>query len=211
MLEVKKLSYKYNDQEILKDINYTFEKNKIYSIIGKSGVGKSTFLSLISGLEFSQQGELFYNQKKVTHYASYRRNISYIFQSFNLVSYLSTVENLKLAIAIHNKTSNIESVETILGQLGIRGENLTKRCSELSGGQQQRVAIARAVALDTELIIADEPTGNLDRDNAKQVMRLFQRLKESGKCVVIVTHDTSLEKHSDVVLTLEKGQLLTIN
>lgn len=213
MLKIKNLSHNYNDQTILKNINYSFEKGKIYSIVGVSGVGKSTFLSLISGLEFIQNGQVFYNQKEVRNYAKYRQAISYIFQEFNLVSYLSAIDNIKLGLSIHRKKdrSVLPFIQTILNQLDIKEENQTKKSSQLSGGQQQRVSIARAIALDTELIIADEPTGNLDRGNAKKVMNLFKHLKEKEKCIIVVTHDPIIEKQSDVVLTIKKGQLLQIN
>ncbi|MBM7689825.1 hypothetical protein BCR24_13115 [Enterococcus ureilyticus] len=213
MLEVKNLSYRYNDQTILKNINYSFEKGKIYSIVGVSGVGKSTFLSLISGLEFLQEGQVFYNQNEVSNYVKYRKSISYIFQSFNLVSYLSAIDNIKLGLAIHQiKDRSVHPfIQSILNQLDIKGENQTKKSAQLSGGQQQRVSIARAVALDSDLIIADEPTGNLDRGNAKEVMNLFKQLKEKEKCIIVVTHDPIIEQQSDVVLTIKEGQLFKLN
>ena len=213
MLEVKNLSYHYNDQVVLKDVNYSFQPGKIYAIVGVSGVGKSTFLSLISGLEFLQEGQVYYKNQEVKDYVKYRRAISYIFQSFNLVAYLSAIDNIKLALAIHKKKKqmNTSFIQSILNQLGIKGENQSKKSTKLSGGQQQRVSIARAIALDTELIIADEPTGNLDRGNAKEVVNLFKDLKEKNKCIIVVTHDPIIEQNSDIVLTITEGKLLKIN
>lgn len=210
MLELKNLSYKYNNQEILKNINYTFEKGKIYSIVGESGVGKTTFLSLISGLEFLQQGEIFYKNKIITNIEKFRREISYIFQSFNLIPYLSAMANVQLALDIHKKTLNRYAVEDIFKELGIKGDSLVKKCSNLSGGQQQRVAIARAVALEEDLIIGDEPTGNLDKYNAKIVLDVLKNLRDKGKCVIIVTHDRNLANTTDVILTLKKGELVVL-
>lgn len=208
MLEIKDLSYRYKEQEILKNVSYIFETGKIYAIVGESGVGKSTFLSLISGLEFLQQGEIYYKDKKITNYPEYRRSISYIFQAFNLISYLSAVDNIKIALEIHRKKVSLPAINYTLKELGIQEKNTLKKCTELSGGQQQRVAIARAIALGANLVIADEPTGNLDKRNAKQVMSLFKKLSNEGKCIIVVTHDRTLAAEADVVLTLEDGALV---
>lgn len=208
MLEVKGISFKYNDQLVLDDISYKFEKGKIYSIVGESGVGKSTFLSVISGLEFSQKGEIFYKNKKVIDFQSYRSEIGYVFQSFNLIPYLSAFDNVRLGAEIHGKKLNSQDIKKNLVNLGITGENLFKKSTELSGGQQQRVAIARAITLDEELIIADEPTGNLDKTNGQQVLNMFKYLKDEDKCIIMVTHDRNLAKKTDVQLTLFNGKLI---
>ncbi|WP_408868863.1 ABC transporter ATP-binding protein [Brochothrix campestris] len=210
MLEIKKISHHYHEQQVLNQISFTFEAGKIYAIVGESGVGKSTFLSVISGLDFLQTGEIWYQTKKVTNFDCYRRQIGYVFQAFNLVPYLSAVENVRLALDIHAKVKTIAQIKEILKSVGIVGQTLEKKCADLSGGQQQRVAIARAVALDEKLIIADEPTGNLDKNNAKHVLEIFEHLKLEGKCIIMVTHDRQLANQTDIVLTLKAGELVVL-
>lgn len=210
MLKVTNISYSYQNEAVLKGINQTFEAGKIYTILGKSGVGKSTFLSLISGLEFLQEGEIEFKGETVANLAHYRRNISYIFQSLNLVQYLTPIENITIATDIH-KVVLSESPSEYLNKLGICGDIQQKKCHQLSGGQQQRVAIARALALDADLIIADEPTGSLDTVNSKNVMRIFKEFRDQGKCIIIVSHDHFFEKTSDVAFTINDGELKTIS
>lgn len=211
MLKLKNISYSYNNQEILNDVNYEFCSGKIYSIIGESGIGKSTLLSVISGLEFIQKGNIYLDEKEVKNFEKYRRKISYIFQSYNLISYLTPIENIKIASDIHKKKIDEVKLLSSLDRLGIKGINLEKPCSNLSGGQQQRVAIARALTLDTDIIIADEPTGNLDNKNSENVMKIFQSLKKDNKCIIMVTHDESLNKNADKVLTIKNNKLIEAN
>lgn len=208
MLKLKDISYSYNSQEILKNVDYEFDSGKIYSIIGESGIGKSTLLSVISGLEFIQKGSIFLNEGEVKNFEKYRKKISYVFQSYNLISYLTPTENIKIALDIHKKKVDPVKLMSSLDRLGINGVNLKKPCSNLSGGQQQRVAIARALTLDTDIIIADEPTGNLDHKNSENVMNIFESLKNNNKCVIMVTHDESLNRNADVVLTIKNKKLI---
>lgn len=208
MLKLKDISYSYNSQEILKNVNYEFDSGKIYSIIGESGIGKSTLLSVISGLEFIQKGSIFLNEGEVKNFEKYRKKISYVFQSYNLISYLTPTENIKIALDIHKKKVDPVKLMSSLDRLGINGVNLKKPCSNLSGGQQQRVAIARALTLDTDIIIADEPTGNLDHKNSENVMNIFESLKNNNKCIIMVTHDESLNRNADVVLTIKNKKLI---
>lgn len=206
MLEVKNISYSYQNVSVLENISYTFKKGTIYSIIGASGVGKSTFLALISGLEFLQHGEVHFKGEIIRDVVKYRQKIAYIFQALNLIPYLSPIENICVATDIHKKKNNA-SAAIYLNLLGIEGELQTKKCHQLSGGQQQRVAIARSLALDTDLIIADEPTGSLDKGNSQNIMKAFEKLRDEGKCVIIVTHDHAFAESADEVLTLDQGQL----
>lgn len=211
MLKLKNISYSYNNQEILRDVNYEFNSGKIYSIIGESGIGKSTLLSVISGLEFKQEGDIFLNGKEIRNFEKYRKKISYVFQAYNLISYLNPIENIKIAADIHKKKLDHSMLLSSLSCLGLQGSNLEKPCSNLSGGQQQRVAIARALALDTKIIIADEPTGNLDHGNSENVMSIFESLKKEDKCIIMVTHDESLNKKADVVLTIKNKKLVELD
>lgn len=211
MLKVKNISYSYNNQEILNNVDYEFNSGKIYSIIGESGIGKSTLLSIISGLEFKQDGNLFLNGKEIKNFEKYRKKVSYVFQSYNLIPYLSPIENIKIAADIHKKKLDHSNLLSSLSCLGLEEVQLEKACSDLSGGQQQRVAIARALALDTKIIIADEPTGNLDHGNSENVMSIFESLKKKDKCIIMVTHDESLNKKADVVLTIKNKKLVEID
>ncbi|EUJ40568.1 ABC transporter [Brochothrix campestris FSL F6-1037] len=171
---------------------------------------KARFYPLYQDWIFYKQVKFGIKQKKVTNFDCYRRQIGYVFQAFNLVPYLSAVENVRLALDIHAKVKTIAQIKEILKSVGIVGQTLEKKCADLSGGQQQRVAIARAVALDEKLIIADEPTGNLDKNNAKHVLEIFEHLKLEGKCIIMVTHDRQLANQTDIVLTLKAGELVVL-
>lgn len=209
MLKITDISYSYKDETILRNVNQVFDSGKIHTIIGQSGVGKSTFLSLISGLEFLQSGSVEFNGKPMTDLVSYRRQVSYIFQSLNLIPYLSPLENITIATNIHKvkKNQSHQSPSSYLNKVGICGDMQSKKCHQLSGGQQQRVAIARALALDSDLIIADEPTGSLDLANSENVMSIFKDLRDAGKCIIIVSHDLTFKEISDCVYTIKNGGL----
>ena len=206
MLIITDISYSYKDETILQNVSQVFDAGKIHTIIGQSGVGKSTFLSLISGLEFLQSGSIEFQGQSMTNLVSYRRQISYIFQSLNLIPYLSPLENITIATNIH-KVKNPQSPSSYLNKVGICGDIQHKKCHQLSGGQQQRVAIARALALDSDLIIADEPTGSLDLANSENVMTIFKDLRDAGKCIIIVSHDLTFKEISDYVYTIKNGRL----
>ncbi|MEC5317149.1 ATP-binding cassette domain-containing protein [Enterococcus casseliflavus] len=209
MLEVRNLSFSYQNELILENITQEFHSGMIHTILGQSGVGKSTFLSLISGLEFLQDGNIYFEDEEISNLVNYRKKISYIFQNFNLIPFSSPIDNLKIALEIH-KVTNSHSPNTYLDRLGIVGELQSKKCSQLSGGQQQRVAIARALALNSNLIIADEPTGSLDLENSKNVMSILKNLRDQGKCIIIVSHDLSFKEISDNVYTIEERKLKKI-
>lgn len=211
MLSLKHISHHYNQKSILEDVNYQFDAGHLYAIVGESGIGKSTLLSLIAGLENCQKGRLVLKSKTIEDTDSYRKNVSFIFQSYNLISYLNPVENVKIALDIHKQKYTLKQINQVLNRLGLTKELLTKPCSKLSGGQQQRVAIARALALDSDVIIADEPTGNLDKLNAELVLSIFKELKNQNKCIIFVTHDQSLGEQADTLLTIENKQLINIS
>lgn len=212
ILELKKLSYKYNDgtRYVFKDISYNFELGKIYAIKGKSGSGKTTLLSLISGLERYEEGNILYNgeelnTKDLDHYRN--TNIGIIFQSFNLLPHLDAIENIILSMDISDvKVSNKrnKAIE-LLESVGLDEERGKRRILKLSGGEQQRVAIARSLSYNPDIIIADEPTGNLDHETEKEIMEIFKTLaKKENKCVIIVTHSKSIADDADIVYELKK-------
>ena len=204
ILEFSNLKYTYNGkQSILRGASGKLEQGKLYAILGPSGCGKTTLLSLLGGLDSPENGQILFAGKDIaeTGLADHRRNhVSFIFQSYNLIDYLTPVETVAL-------TSKLPPLP-ILERLGLTKEEAKRNVLKLSGGQQQRVAIARALASEAPVILADEPTGNLDEDTAQDITEI---LKESAhkmnKCVVVVTHSNELAKQADVVFRLRKGEL----
>ena len=204
ILEVKGLQYSYeNKKRVLRGINAQMEQGKMYAILGPSGCGKTTLLSLLGGLDSPSSGQILYQGEDIakTGLADHRRShVAFIFQSYNLIDYLTPVENVALT-AKHPPLP-------ILEQLGLTAEEAKRNVLKLSGGQQQRVAIARALASDAQVILGDEPTGNLDEDTAAEITAILKdSAHKSGKCVVIVTHSNESAKEADVVFRLRKGDL----
>ena len=204
ILEVKGLQYSYeNKKRVLRGINAQMEQGKMYAILGPSGCGKTTLLSLLGGLDSPSSGQILYQGEDIatTGLADHRRShVAFIFQSYNLIDYLTPVENVALT-AKHPPLP-------ILERLGLTAEEAKRNVLKLSGGQQQRVAIARALASDAQVILGDEPTGNLDEDTAAEITAILKdSAHKSGKCVVIVTHSNELAKEADVVFRLRKGDL----
>lgn len=204
ILEFYDLKYTYDGKRnILKGISGEMDQGKLYAILGPSGCGKTTLLSLLGGLDSPANGRILFAGKDIaeTGLADHRRNhVSFIFQSYNLIDYLTPVENVAL-------TSRLPPLP-VLERLGLTKEEAKRNVLKLSGGQQQRVAIARALASEAPVILADEPTGNLDEDTARDITEI---LKESahqmGKCMVVVTHSNELAKQADVVFRLKRGVL----
>ena len=204
-LQLKYISYFYNKElPILQNINISFERGKMYAILGKSGSGKTTLLSLLAGLDEPVDGVILYegNILKGKELDNYRaKHVSIIFQSYNLIDYLTAVENIEF---ITNKNAR-----PILHELGILEEDMDRNVLQLSGGQQQRVAIGRALTSETDILLADEPTGNLDEKTAKEIAEILKNTAyRKKKCVIVVTHSSEVAKYADIVLNLKKGKLL---
>ncbi len=203
-LELKNVSYAYEKgKAVLQNVSGSLETGKMYAILGPSGSGKTTLLSLLGGLDVPTQGSVLFDGEDIAAKGleHHRRNhISLIFQSYNLIDYMTPVENVRL-------TAKLDAAP-ILERLGLEQDEIARNVLKLSGGQQQRVAIARALASDAPVILADEPTGNLDADTAEEITAI---LKESahafGKCVVVVTHSGEVAKQADVVLEIKRGHL----
>lgn len=220
ILSFEDVSYHYLDGSsnvtILDKANYCFEKGKIYAIVGASGSGKTTTIVLAGGLDKPKAGKVLFkgNDTAKIGLNKYRRNdISIVFQSYNLIHYMNAYENVANAIEIANiKVPNKkEYCLRILDDLGLSQEQCFRDIRKLSGGQQQRVAIARAIAKDVDLILADEPTGNLDEKNSRDILKTFIDLAHNNnKCVIIVTHSPSLAKRCDVQLKINEGQIIEI-
>lgn len=218
LLTIKNLEYFYQDGDakryIFKDLNYTFEKGKFYAILGQSGSGKTTLLSILSGMDVQTGGEVAYKGATIESIGinRYRRNyIGMVFQSYNLIPYMTARENLMSAIAItNNKVNDAHNVAyNLLDYIGIVQTKADRLVTKLSGGEQQRVAIARALSTNVDLILADEPTGNLDVDTEQSIIDIFKNLaKEHDKCVIVVTHSKEVANCADVIINLsEKGGL----
>lgn len=204
ILELKNVQYSYNNKKrILKGVSAQMEQGKLYAILGPSGCGKTTLLSLLGGLDSPGVGQILYKGQDIagTGLADHRKNhVAFIFQSYNLIDYLTPRENVAL-------TSKLPPLP-ILERLGLREEETRRNVLKLSGGQQQRVAIARALASENPIILADEPTGNLDEDTAREIIDIFKEAaREFQKCVIIVSHSNEVVKSADIVFRLTHGKL----
>lgn len=208
-LELQNVGYSYNGKElVLRHVNYRFEGGRIYAITGRSGAGKTTLLSLLSQLTKPTEGKILYNGLDVSEVDQYLYRSQYanvIFQSFNLLMHLTAVENVMLSMDIAGvkKENNRAYAMELLEKVGLSKEESQRRILKLSGGQQQRVAIARAVSYDPAILLADEPTGNLDEDTQDEIMEIFKGLAyEEQKCIILVTHSPVVASLADEVYAL---------
>lgn len=208
-LELQNVGYSYNGKElVLRHVNYRFEGGRIYAITGRSGAGKTTLLSLLSQLTKPTEGKILYNGLDVSEVDQYLYRSQYagvIFQSFNLLMHLTAVENVMLSMDIAGvkKENNRAFAMELLEKVGLSKEESQRRILKLSGGQQQRVAIARAVSYDPSILLADEPTGNLDEDTQDEIMEIFKGLAyEEQKCIILVTHSPVVASLADEVYAL---------
>lgn len=205
LLELQDVTYRYKNtaEAVLYQIKYNFEPGKFYSIIGESGAGKSTLLSLLAGLDSPVEGTILFQGEDIRNKGySYHRmhHISLVFQNYNLIDYLSPLENIRL---VNKKTS-----KDILLELGLDESQINRNVLQLSGGQQQRVAIARSLVSEAPVILADEPTGNLDPKTAGDIIDLLKSLaQKTGKCVIVVTHSKEVAQASDIPLELKDKKL----
>ena len=211
ILSLQNISFSYGRTPVLKDISYEFEKGKMYCIIGKSGAGKTTLLSLLSGLAVPTAGDILYDGKSISKIDKYdfrSKYIGVVFQSFNLITKYTALENVILSMDVSGckiKNKKNKAME-LLDSVGLDDDEANRRVLKLSGGQQQRVAIARALSYDPDIILADEPTGNLDRDTQKEIMDIFRELANQGKCVILVSHSPDVAEMCD-----EKYELIKIS
>ena len=218
-LSVENVSYRYKNSEsaAVKEVRCAFEEGQIYAIIGPSGSGKSTLLSMLAGLDMPTEGDIYYEEEnlKDMNLDIYRReNISMIFQAFQLFPLLTVMENVCYPLelmGIETEEAKKQAVKC-LERVGITEEKYKRFPSNLSGGEQQRVAIARSRASGARLILADEPTGNLDVANTGVVMDILTGLAhKDGYCVIVVTHDMEVAEKADIVFRIKDGELTKLS
>ena len=209
LLTLQNICFSYGKTKVLNNISYQFEKGKMYCIVGRSGAGKTTLLSLLSGLADADSGSILYDGKdisKIDKYAYRSRYIGVIFQSYNLLTKFTALENVVLSMDVSGvkiKDKKKLAME-LLQKVGLNEDEANRRVLKLSGGQQQRVAIARALSYEPQMILADEPTGNLDSETQDEIMAIFRSLADSGKCVILVSHSAEVAKLCDERYELTK-------
>ena len=215
VLALNRVSYEYEGtkKSVLKNVSAIFEAGKVYAIVGKSGAGKSTLLSLIAGLDTATKGEILYNGtdlKKADRDEYRAKGVGVVFQSYNLLTNATAIENIVLSMNISGcgERNKKQFAYTLLQKVGIDKTTADRKILKLSGGEQQRVGIARALSHSPDIIIADEPTGNLDTETETDILNILTSLAhDEGKCVIIVTHSKDVSAIADVVLTMDKGNL----
>lgn len=218
LLSLKDVSYKYEGvkKDVFNNVTIDFQKGKVYGIIGKSGAGKSTLLSLVSGLDTCTMGEVLYKDKNLKEIDrdDYRaKNVGVIFQGYNLLLNATAKENILLSMNISGvkEKNKSEFVYNLLKDVGIDSDKADRKILNLSGGEQQRIGIARAIAHNPDIIIADEPTGNLDSETEEKIMNILVSLAhDHNKCVIIVTHSKKVCTYLDEIWGLKGGKLLYI-
>ncbi|MGM9643785.1 MAG: ABC transporter ATP-binding protein [Eubacteriales bacterium] len=216
ILSLQNICFSYDKTPVLKDISYEFEKGRLYCIVGKSGAGKTTLLSLLSGLTSPDSGTILYDGDDVAKIDKYKFRSKYIgvvFQSYNLLTKYTALENVILAmdVAGYKTERKRQKALELLESVGLDEDEAERRVLKLSGGQQQRVAIARALSYDPDIILADEPTGNLDRETQGEIMEIFRALAKQGKCVILVSHSPDVAEMCDERYELTKPTKKTRN
>lgn len=220
-IRIEHLSKTYTNGDVkveaLKDCSLEFERGKMTAIIGASGSGKSTLLQLLGGLMPATSGQIFFGEKDILQLtdmelAEFRcRNVGFVFQFFNLIPELTVRENIEVPLQIGKMPMDGKYLEQLVETLGI-GEYMERYPNQISGGQQQRVAIARALVKKPQVILCDEPTGNLDTHNGQMVLDLLRQLqKEYGQTIILVTHDMNIAGLADKVIRIEDGEIMEKN
>ena len=222
IIEIKKLSKQFENNnsliKVFKDININLESGKVIALVGPSGSGKSTFLHLLALLDKPTKGKISILGKPTDNISELekdqiiREHISIIFQNNNLLSDFTALENVAMPLLIRNKNFKfaVKRAERFLKEVNL-GNRLNHFPSDLSGGEQQRVAIARSLISETKVILADEPTGNLDFKNSQEVFSYFLKLKEKNKIILIATHNRELAKKADYTLSMSSGNIKRLN
>jgi len=218
ILKFQNLNYHYKSNNkkytILDNVNFSFQAGHFYTILGPSGSGKTTTLSLASGLDIPRSGSVLFKGTDIRKIGldSYRnKHVSIIFQSYNLITYMTALQNVVTAMEITgvDVEDKKERAVELLKKVGLTEIEAKRKVLQLSGGQQQRVAIARALSCNVDLLIADEPTGNLDQATAFDIIELFKELAhKENKCIIVVTHSPDVARQSDTAVFLEQKDLI---
>ena len=215
MIKLKSISKRYGDQKVLENINFAVKENELVSIIGKSGVGKTTLLSILAGMVAPDSGRIVFEGRDITDYDEERLahfrlfNIGIVFQDFKIIPSLSVYDNVYLALHPRRdfgKRQKDERVKSIIAKVGMT-HKISQKADDLSGGEKQRVAIARSLVGNPKLVLADEPTGNLDEKTSESIIKLFQKLnQELETTFIIITHDKNIASQTQKKYELtEKG------
>lgn len=209
MINIKNLSKKYENKYVIKNLNAEFKKNKLIFITGRSGCGKSTLLNIIGGLEKCDSGEILFDNNEVDFENKKEEiKIDYVFQNFNLIENLSGLQNILISNQIINREVNVSDIYEIAKVLNISKKTLNKKVSKLSGGEKQRVAIIRSLSRGSDILLCDEPTGNLDAKNSDEIFNLLSKLKDS-KTIIVVSHDLeSAKKYGDYIFDMETKMMM---
>lgn len=218
ILKIENLNFSYDKEKyVLKDINLDFKEGKAYGIFGKSGAGKTTLLSLIAGLEKITDGDILYDKKSIKkiNRDNYRSSeIGVIFQSYNLLPHLTALENVILSMDISKVKVQDKKKKALelLKKVGLDEKKANRKILTLSGGEQQRVSIARALSYNAKIILADEPTGNLDKETEEDILNLLISLAtKDNKCVIIISHSNKVKEKVDIVYYLVNGKIKVTN
>ncbi|MBM3630661.1 MAG: ABC transporter ATP-binding protein [Alphaproteobacteria bacterium] len=218
LLQLKKINLKYQTGKdtikVLQDIDLIIKQKETISIVGESGSGKTSLIMLIGGLEKVTSGKIYFQDQDITSLTEdeiseiRRKNIGIVFQSFYLIPNYTAVENVALTLELNKFEKPFDQAKELLDRFGLKNR-LNNLPSQLSGGEQQRVAIARSIAMKPELILADEPTGNLDSENSKMISDiLFNYVKEEGSSLILVTHDLKLANRAKKIIKLMDGKIV---
>lgn len=213
---VKKYHLKEELILAINNLSYNFEYGKMYAIMGHSGSGKSTLVQCLGLLDKIDSGKIYIDGKDISKITMKEQNalrnkkIGFIFQSYYLNNTMKAYENVMLPMLINGDYNSLDlrkKSKDLLCEVGL-GERINHYPKELSGGEQQRVAIARAIANNPSIILADEPTGNLDEENEKYILEKLKKMSEEGKCVIIVSHNNIVKEYADIVINMRKGKFL---
>ncbi|MBR0230029.1 MAG: ABC transporter ATP-binding protein [Erysipelotrichaceae bacterium] len=214
MIKLVNVTKKYGNVIALDNISMTFEENSFTAITGPSGCGKTTLLNILAGYDRSFFGKYYYNDDLVNEYSQkqmnefYRSEVGTVFQEFHLLSYLSVYENISLPAYYSHRPVSKADVNAVLEKVDLMGIG-ERFPDQLSGGQKQRVAIARLLMQNSRVLLADEPTGALDRENGIMVMNLLKKLKKEGMTVILVTHDREMAQYADTIYRMENGHVVS--
>lgn len=219
VIEIRNLSKKYSNSRnvevmALRHVNLNIEKGRFVAIVGPSGSGKSTLLQLIGGLDMATEGSIKVDGLDIMKFSEnemsefHRKKIGFVFQKFNLLPMLNVRENIVLPLTLGGETVDDEYIDELIQFLGLR-QREKHLPGELSGGQQQRVSIGRALATKAEVLLADEPTGNLDQNTSYEIMEYFRNLnKKYGKTIIMITHDMNLAQNADEIIQIVDGRII---